>query len=113
MRFFPKMKARFDYGLLIFILTFCLICVSGYRDDEVIDMAHRRISTILIGSSTAVIICVVICPVWAGTDLHKLVATNILTLALFLQGITYYLTFKYLSLNICFQKIIYNINGKK
>ncbi|CAO2840911.1 unnamed protein product [Amaranthus hypochondriacus] len=94
MRFFPKMKARFDYGLLIFILTFCLICVSGYRDDEVIDMAHRRISTILIGSSTAVIICVVICPVWAGTDLHKLVATNILTLSLFLQefGVEYFKT---------------------
>lgn len=24
-RFFPRMKARYDYGLLIFILTFCLI----------------------------------------------------------------------------------------
>ncbi|XP_021720563.1 aluminum-activated malate transporter 2-like [Chenopodium quinoa] len=86
MRFFPKMKARFDYGLLVFILTFCLICVSGYRNEEVIDMAHRRISTILIGSSTAVIVCVVIYPVWAGTDLHNLVSTNILTLSLFFQG---------------------------
>ncbi|KAJ6670478.1 ALUMINUM-ACTIVATED MALATE TRANSPORTER 10 [Salix viminalis] len=33
-RFFPRMKERYDYGLLIFILTFCLISVSGYRDDE-------------------------------------------------------------------------------
>ncbi|XP_021836791.2 aluminum-activated malate transporter 2 [Spinacia oleracea] len=86
MRFFPKVKARFDYGLLVFILTFCLICVSGYRDDQVIDMAHRRITTILIGSSTAVIVCLIICPVWAGTDLHNLVSTNILTLSLFFQG---------------------------
>ncbi|KAJ6384884.1 hypothetical protein OIU77_028148 [Salix suchowensis] len=29
-RFFPRMKKRYDYGLLIFILTFCLISVSGY-----------------------------------------------------------------------------------
>ncbi|KMT04945.1 hypothetical protein BVRB_7g171110 [Beta vulgaris subsp. vulgaris] len=94
LRFFPKMKARFDYGVLIFILTFSLICVSGYRDDEVIDMAHKRITTILIGSSTSVIVCVVICPVWAGTDLHKLVATNLLTLALFFQefGVEYFKT---------------------
>lgn len=76
-RFFPKMKARFDYGLTIFILTFSLLCVSGYRDDEVIDMAIRRITTILIGCLTAMIICVVICPVWAGSDLHKLVASDI------------------------------------
>ncbi|KAJ4724888.1 Aluminum-activated malate transporter [Melia azedarach] len=33
-RFFPKMKARYDYGLMVFILTFCLISVSGYREDE-------------------------------------------------------------------------------
>ncbi|KAE8705786.1 Aluminum-activated malate transporter 7 [Hibiscus syriacus] len=39
MRFFPKMKARYDYGLLIFILTFCLVSVSGYRNDQVLEMA--------------------------------------------------------------------------
>ncbi|CAL5413821.1 unnamed protein product [Camellia sinensis] len=60
-RFFPRMKARYDYGLLIFILTFCLISVSGYRDDEVLEMAHRRLSTILIGGASAVIVCVCIC----------------------------------------------------
>ncbi|KAJ6309721.1 hypothetical protein OIU76_014621 [Salix suchowensis] len=41
-RFFPRMKKRYDYGLLIFILTFCLISVSGYRDDEVLDMVYSR-----------------------------------------------------------------------
>ncbi|GMP26690.1 hypothetical protein CsSME_00003030 [Camellia sinensis var. sinensis] len=61
-RFFPRMKARYDYGLLIFILTFCLISVSGYRDDEVLEMTHRRLSTILIGGASAVIVCVCICP---------------------------------------------------
>lgn len=85
-RFLPKMKARYDYGLLIFILTFCLISVSGYRDEEVLDMAHRRLSTILIGGSASVIICVLVCPVWAGDDLHNLVSNNIEKLGTFLEG---------------------------
>ncbi|KAA8549958.1 hypothetical protein F0562_001634 [Nyssa sinensis] len=86
MRFFPRLKARYDYGLLIFILTFCLICVSGYRDDEVLDIAQKRLSTILIGGATAVIICIFICPIWAGGDLHNLVATNLEKLGNFLEG---------------------------
>ncbi|KAJ6715802.1 ALUMINUM ACTIVATED MALATE TRANSPORTER FAMILY PROTEIN [Salix koriyanagi] len=85
-RFFPRMKERYDYGLLIFILTFCLISVSGYRDDEVLDMVYSRISTIVIGGLTAVIVCVGICPVWAGDDLSKLVAANIEKLGVFLEG---------------------------
>ncbi|KAK9280301.1 hypothetical protein L1049_013989 [Liquidambar formosana] len=85
-RFFPRMKARYDYGLLIFILTFCLISVSGYRDDEVLDMAQRRLSTILIGSAISVLICIFICPVWAGDNLHNLVANNMEKLGSFLEG---------------------------
>ncbi|CAA2992190.1 aluminum-activated malate transporter 2-like [Olea europaea var. sylvestris] len=85
-RFHPKLKARFDYGLLIFILTFCLISVSGYRDDEVLKMAHKRLSTILIGGSAAVVVCSFICPIWAGEDLHNLIAGNIENLGIFLEG---------------------------
>ncbi|KAL0436258.1 UNVERIFIED_CONTAM: Aluminum-activated malate transporter 2 [Sesamum radiatum] len=85
-RFFPKLKARYDYGLLIFILTFSLISVSGYRDDEVLDMAHRRLSTILIGGSATVFISIFICPIWAGEDLHKITAANIEKLGTFLEG---------------------------
>ncbi|KAA8549959.1 hypothetical protein F0562_001633 [Nyssa sinensis] len=86
LRFFPKMKARYDYGLLIFMLTFCLVCVSGYRDDEVLDIAHQRLSTILIGGAAAVLICIFICPVWAGSDLHNLIATNLEHLGNFQEG---------------------------
>ncbi|GFQ03433.1 aluminum-activated malate transporter 2, partial [Phtheirospermum japonicum] len=77
MLFFPKLKARYDCGLLIFILTFSLISVLGYRNGEVLDMAHRRLSTIFIGGSATILICIFICPVWAGGDLHKLTAANI------------------------------------
>ncbi|KAG8371321.1 hypothetical protein BUALT_Bualt13G0075600 [Buddleja alternifolia] len=85
-RFFPKLKARYDYGLLIIILTFSLISVSGYRDDEVLQMAYIRLSTILIGGSATVFICIFICPVWAGKDLHNLIATNIENLGIFFEG---------------------------
>ena len=80
------MKARYDYGLLIFILTFCLVSVSGYQDDEVLDLAHKRLTTILIGSATAVFVSIGICPVWAGDDLHNLVVGNVQKLGNFLQG---------------------------
>ncbi|KAL4320114.1 hypothetical protein GQ457_18G005860 [Hibiscus cannabinus] len=86
LRFFPRMKARYDYGLLIFILTFCMISVSGYRDEKVLEMAHKRVSTILIGGFTALSVCVFIFPVWAGDDLHNLAAKNLEKLATFLQG---------------------------
>ncbi|KAM7502353.1 hypothetical protein LguiB_001257 [Lonicera macranthoides] len=85
-RFFPRMKARYDYGLMIFILTFSLISVSGYRDDEVLDMAQKRLSTILIGGATAMSICIFIRPVWAGDDLHNMTASNLDKLASFLEG---------------------------
>ncbi|CAK9138104.1 unnamed protein product [Ilex paraguariensis] len=84
-RFFPRMKARYDYGLLIFILTFSLISVSAYRTDEVIQMAHQRLSTILIGGAAAIITSVAICPVWAGDDFHSLVASNLEKVATFLK----------------------------
>lgn len=86
MRFFPEVKARYDYGLLIFILTFSLISVSGFREDEVIEMAHKRLSTIFIGGSACVMISIFICPVWAGEELHSLIAINLENLSNFLQG---------------------------
>ncbi|KAK9734621.1 hypothetical protein RND81_04G152500 [Saponaria officinalis] len=86
MRFFPKLKARYDYGIIIFILTFCLVSVSGYRDDEVMKIAQQRLSTIIIGSCIAMIICVCIYPAWCGFDLHNLIASNIDKLGIFLEG---------------------------
>ncbi|KAE8707605.1 Aluminum-activated malate transporter 1 [Hibiscus syriacus] len=43
MRFIPTVKARYPYGHLIFILTFCLVSISSYRDDQVLEMAHDRL----------------------------------------------------------------------
>lgn len=85
-RFFPGIKARYDYGMVIFILTFSLVTVSGYRIEKILVLAHQRLSTILIGGSTCVIVSIFVCPVWAGEDLHKLTALNMEKLADFLEG---------------------------
>ncbi|XP_028777501.1 aluminum-activated malate transporter 8-like [Neltuma alba] len=85
-RFFPKIKARYDYGMVIFILTFSLVAVSGYRIEKLFEVAHQRFSTIIIGGATCMIISLFVCPVWAGEDLHKLVASNIEKLANYLEG---------------------------
>ncbi|CAL0329009.1 unnamed protein product [Lupinus luteus] len=85
-RFFPKVKARYDYGFLTFILTFSLISVSGFRDDEVLEMAHKRLSTIFIGGSACVMISIFVCPVWAGEELHYSIAINLEKLSDLLQA---------------------------
>lgn len=85
-RFFPQMKKRYDYGLLVFILTFCLVSVSSYREKEILDIAQKRVVTILIGGLISVLVCIFVYPIWAGDDLHNLVSKNIEKLGNFLQG---------------------------
>lgn len=80
-RFIPSVKARFDYGAMIFILTFSLVSVSGYRVDKLLELAHERLSTIAIGASICIFTTTLFCPVWAGQELHSLVLTNIQKLA--------------------------------
>ncbi|BAT94867.1 hypothetical protein LR48_Vigan747s000200 [Vigna angularis] len=84
-RFIPTIKARFDYGAMIFILTFCLVSISGYRVDELLDMAQYRMFTIIIGSILCIIVSVIIRPIWAGFELFVLVTGNLDKLANSLQ----------------------------
>ncbi|XP_047961493.1 aluminum-activated malate transporter 10-like [Salvia hispanica] len=85
-RFIPSIKARFDYGAMIFILTFSLISVSGYRVEKLFEMAHHRLSTIAIGTSICIITTILFCPVWAGTELHNLIRNNMDKLSDSLDG---------------------------
>ncbi|XP_008799710.1 aluminum-activated malate transporter 1-like [Phoenix dactylifera] len=86
-RFIPEIKARYDYGVSIFILTFSLVAVSSYRAEELIQLAHQRLSTIVIGVVTCLCTTIFVIPVWAGEDLHKLAAVNLDKLASFLEGL--------------------------
>ncbi|KAF8395467.1 hypothetical protein HHK36_019413 [Tetracentron sinense] len=86
-RFFPGIKERYDYGVVIFISTFSLVVVSGYRVDKILELGHQRLSTISIGCATCVIVSTFIYPVWSGEELHNLVALNMEKLASFLEGL--------------------------
>ncbi|TQD73788.1 hypothetical protein C1H46_040679 [Malus baccata] len=83
-RFFPRIKARYDYGVLIFILTFSMVTVSGYQVEGILEMSNQRLLTIAIGGGTCMFISTFVCPVWAGEDLHKLISSNIENLANYL-----------------------------
>ncbi|KAL8541000.1 hypothetical protein ACS0TY_002330 [Phlomoides rotata] len=87
-RFVPSVKAQFDHGALIFILTFILVSVSGYRVGQLFEMANHRLSTVGIGTSICIIISMFFCPIWAGNELHNLVKKNMGELADSLDGKT-------------------------
>ena len=85
-RFIPELKARYDYGMMIFILTFCLVTVSSFRDEKIIVMAQERLTTIAIGVAISFFTTTLVFPIWAGEDLHRLQVDNLEKLAKFLQG---------------------------
>ena len=111
-RFFPRVKATFDYGMLIFILTFSLISLSQFRDEEILDLAESRLSTVLVGGVSCILISIFVCPVWAGQDLHSLLISNLDTLSHFLQGLfCCYIIFKTLLYSVRFH--MYDVLQKK
>ncbi|KAF9665350.1 hypothetical protein SADUNF_Sadunf16G0113600 [Salix dunnii] len=86
LRFFPKIKASYDYGMLIFIMTFSFISVSAFRYDEIFELAQERLWTVSIGGAACVIVSILVFPVWASEDLHNLIALNIEKLGNSLEG---------------------------
>ena len=85
-RFFPRIKQRYDYGVVIFILTFNLVAISGYREENLFKMACERMLTIVMGCVLCFLINVAICPVWAGDDLQKSILRNMEGLAESIEG---------------------------
>ncbi|XP_043699790.1 aluminum-activated malate transporter 10-like [Telopea speciosissima] len=85
-RFIPTIRVRFDYGAMIFILTFCIIEVSGFRVEKLFQMAYERVLTIVIGIIMCMFISMLISPVWAGEELHLLIIRNMENLANSLDG---------------------------
>ncbi|KAL6131116.1 hypothetical protein ACLB2K_069494 [Fragaria x ananassa] len=85
-RFISSVKSRFDYGAVIFILTFTLVSVSGYRVNEISELAFQRLLTIFIGTSFCILISIFFYPTWAGAELHRLIYQNLEKLADSLDG---------------------------
>ncbi|GAB2281167.1 hypothetical protein Dimus_015770 [Dionaea muscipula] len=86
-RLVPCIKRRYDYGAMIFILTFNLVAVSGVRTDAVRQLARDRLSTIGMGFTVSVITSMLIFPIWASDHLHSTLASHFQILAGCLQGL--------------------------
>ncbi|KAL0692909.1 hypothetical protein Bca4012_060089 [Brassica carinata] len=76
MRFVPYVKKNYDYGMLVFLVTFNLITVSSYRVDTVIKIAHQRLLTIAMGIGICLFMSLLVFPIWSGDDLHMSTVTK-------------------------------------
>ncbi|KAF5811198.1 putative aluminum-activated malate transporter [Helianthus annuus] len=80
-RMIPSIKRRWDYGIMIFILTFNLVAVSGVRADKILDVARLRLIAIGMGVAVCIITNLFIFPMWASDELHNLTSSKFNKLA--------------------------------
>ncbi|TQD91399.1 hypothetical protein C1H46_023019 [Malus baccata] len=69
-----------------FILTFSLVSISGYRVEELFELAYHRLLTVGIGTFFCILISILFYPNWAGQQLHCLIYNNLEKLADSLDG---------------------------
>ncbi|KAK4771426.1 hypothetical protein SAY87_031958 [Trapa incisa] len=63
--------APYEYGFRVMLFTYCLIIVSAYRMGNPIRTAMDRLYSIAIGGLVAVLVNVMVCPIWDGELLHE------------------------------------------
>ncbi|KAH6761007.1 hypothetical protein C2S52_008312 [Perilla frutescens var. hirtella] len=80
MKLWPSL-VPYEYGFRVILFTYCLIVVSGYRMGNPIMTAMDRLYSIAIGAIVAVAVNVLICPIWAGEQLHKELVSHFASLA--------------------------------
>ncbi|KAF3328630.1 aluminum-activated malate transporter 9-like protein [Carex littledalei] len=80
MKLWPSL-VQYEYGFRVTLFTYCLIIVSGYRMGNPIKTAMNRLYSIAIGGLVAVLVNVLICPIWSGEQLHKELVNNFNSLA--------------------------------
>ncbi|CAA2986769.1 aluminum-activated malate transporter 13-like [Olea europaea subsp. europaea] len=86
MRQLPKIKRRYDYAVMIFILTFNLVLVSPVRSEIIVGLALDRLATVGMGLAICICISIFIFPMWASDELHYSTAFKFQKLASCVDG---------------------------
>ncbi|KAL5989278.1 hypothetical protein ACLOJK_010168 [Asimina triloba] len=90
MKLWPSL-VPYEYGFRVILFTFCLIIVSGYRMGNPVRTAMDRLYSIAIGGLVAVLVNLLIFPIWAGEQLHRELVGSFDSVADALEG-TYFNT---------------------
>ncbi|KAK0588016.1 hypothetical protein LWI29_032885 [Acer saccharum] len=80
MKLWPSL-VPYEYGFRVILFTYCLIIVSGYRMGNPLRTAMDRLYSIAIGGFVAVLVNVLVFPIWAGEQVHKELVKNFNSLA--------------------------------
>lgn len=86
-RLVPSIKNKYDYGMMVLILTFNLVVVSGAHPGlKVWDIARERFLIILMGFIVCICVSLFVFPLWASDEFHDSIISRFHDLANTIEG---------------------------